>query len=342
MAGQVVRAQNHSGLQHDASHHEFTPLGIRYSEDRHFANRGMFVDDRFDLGGVNIFATCDDHVFQAVKDVEIAVGIPIADVSRTKHSVSKCESGVLRIVPVAPHDIGAPCDQFPLLPDFHFLSCLVLDSQVNSWTGPPTGYELALDMFLIFKTREEAGLAEPIALEKFHVRQKLSGATDKFRRHWRTAISQNLEAAQVIRLCFRHLRQQVQHSRHQDRVSYAFALDQLTETLRAELWNRDLARTESWCCEHGGKIGNVKNRCRMQIDTAFSVSHPIAEVVDVRQDVGVTHHDALRPARRATGIDECQNRFRVINRIWTGLIPDVEGLFIEHDLPLKLHGRSWE
>src|SRR6266403_2172078 len=194
-------------------------------------------------------------------------------------------------------------------------------------------------MFLILETCEEAGLAESITLEKFHVRQKLSGAMDKFRRHWRTAISQNLEAAQVIRLCFRHLRQQVQHSRHQDCVSYAFALDQLTETLRAELWNRDLARTESRCCEHGGKIGNVKNRCRMQIDTAFSVSHPIAEVVEIRQDVGVTHHDALRPARRATRIDESQNRFRVINRIWTGVVPNVQGLFIQHKLPRKLDRR---
>src|SRR5258708_26595553 len=130
-------------------------------------------------------------------------------------------------------------------------------------------------MFLIFKTREEAGLAEPIALEKFHVRQKLSGATDKFRRHWRTAISQNLEAAQVIRLCFRHLRQQVQHSLHQDRVSYAFALDQLTETLRAELWNRDLARTESWCCEHGGEKRNVKKTRPNQIEHAVSLCPPL-------------------------------------------------------------------
>src|SRR5216683_5668590 len=118
---------------------------------------------------------------------------------------------------------------------------------------------------------------------------------DNLRRHWRTAISQNFEAAQVIRLCFGHLRKQVQHRRDEHRVSYAFALDQLAETLRTELRNRDLARTESWCCEHGGKIGNVKNRCRMQIDTAFSVSHPIAEVIDVRQDVSVSHHDALRP-----------------------------------------------
>src|ERR1700731_3107335 len=138
MAGQVVRTQRHSGLQYDTSHHEFTPLLIRYSEDRRFANRGMFVDDRFDLAGINIFATCDDHVFQAVEDVEIAVRILIADVSRAKHSVSKRESRVLRIVPVAPHNVGASCDQFPMLPDFHLPSLFVFDSQVNSWTGSPT------------------------------------------------------------------------------------------------------------------------------------------------------------------------------------------------------------
>src|SRR5260370_23311190 len=164
-------------------------------------------------------------------------------------------------------------------------------------------------MLLIFETCEEAGLAESIALEKVHVRQKLSHPMDKFRRHWRAAISQNLEAAQVIRLCFGHLRQQVQHCRHEHRVGHAFALDQLTETLRAELWNRDLARTESRCCEHGGENGNVKNRCRMQIDTPFSASHPKSEVGETPQEVCVTHHDALRPARRATPIAESQNRF---------------------------------
>src|SRR6266705_1451261 len=100
-------------------------------------------------------------------------------------------------------------------------------------------------MFLFFGTCEEAGLDESIALEKFHVRQKLSHPMDKFRCHWRTAISQNFEAAQVIRLYFGHLRQQVQHCGHEHRVGHAFALDQLTETLRAELRKCDLARTES-------------------------------------------------------------------------------------------------
>src|SRR5689334_24128987 len=28
--------------------------------------------------------------------------------------------------------------------------------------------------------------------------------------------------------------------------------------------------------------------------------------------------------------------------LFRSVIPNVEGLFIEHDLPLKLHGRSWK
>ena len=71
--------------------------------------------DRFDLAGINIFATGDNHVFQAVKDVEIAVRILIADVSRPKHSVSKCERRVFWIVPATPRDVGAARDQFPML-----------------------------------------------------------------------------------------------------------------------------------------------------------------------------------------------------------------------------------
>src|SRR5579862_1937202 len=125
-------------------------------------------------------------------------------------------------------------------------------------------------------------------------------------------------------------------------MSYAFALDELTETLRTELRNSDLARPESRRCEDGWKIGNVKNRCRMQKDAAFPVSHPIAEVIDVRKDVGVSHHDALRPARRAARIDKSQNRFRVVDRIRTGVVPAVQKLFIEHESPGNSRARLRE
>src|SRR5215468_3023858 len=184
-------------------------------------------------------------------------------------------------------------------------------------------------MLLVLEARQKAGLAESIALEKFHVRQKLPRPMDELRCHWRTAISQNLEAAQVERLCFGHLRQQVQHRWHEHCMGHVFALYQLTETLRTKLWNRHLAGAERWCCEHSRKISNMKNRRRVEIDAAFSVPHPIAEMVQVRQDVCVRHHDALRPAREATCVDESENRFRFINRFRTGLVIKVKGCFIE-------------
>jgi hypothetical protein len=48
MSDQIIRAQSFPRLQHYASHHEFAPLGIRYSEDRRFTNRRMLVNNRFD------------------------------------------------------------------------------------------------------------------------------------------------------------------------------------------------------------------------------------------------------------------------------------------------------
>src|SRR5258708_22850197 len=136
-------------------------------------------------------------------------------------------------------------------------------------------------MSRLFGALEEAGLAESIALEKFRIRQKLSHPMDKFRRHWRAAISQNLEAGQVIRFCFGHLRQQVQHCRDEHRVSYAFALDQLTETLGGELRKCDLPSAESRCCEHGGKNRNVKKRCRTQREHPLPGSPTITAIVHI-------------------------------------------------------------
>jgi hypothetical protein len=52
----IIRAEDLSRLQHDTGHHKLTPLGVRYSEDRGFANRGMLVKNRLDLAGVDVLA----------------------------------------------------------------------------------------------------------------------------------------------------------------------------------------------------------------------------------------------------------------------------------------------
>src|SRR6266480_4270262 len=108
MCNQLVGSESLSRLQHYAGGHKFTPHGIGDSKDRRFLYRRKLVDDCFDLAAVNLFTPGDDQVLDAVQDVEISVYVLIAHVARAKHSISKHRIGVLWIIPIPPHDIGAP------------------------------------------------------------------------------------------------------------------------------------------------------------------------------------------------------------------------------------------
>src|SRR5947209_20508492 len=92
-----------------------------------------------------------------------------------------------------------------------------------------------------------------------------------------------------------------------------FARDRLAEGFRAELRNRDLTSPESRRCEHERKVGDVKYWRRMEIDTAFSVTHPVIHVVQISQNVGMSECHTFGPARSSAGIDECKYSIRVVD-----------------------------
>src|SRR5258706_7083137 len=92
-----------------------------------------------------------------------------------------------------------------------------------------------------------------------------------------------------------------------------FALYGLAEGFRAELRNRDLTSTESRRSEHERKVGNVKYRRRMEIDTTFSVTHPIVHMGQISQNVGMSECHTLGPARGPARIDECQYSVQVVD-----------------------------
>src|SRR5260370_14340781 len=223
MSDQVGGGQSLSRLQHYASHHDFTPLRIGYSEDCRFADCRMLVNDRLDFTRVNILATGDNHVFQAVEDVEIAVGILIAKVSCAKQPVPECARGFFRIVPIAAHDVGAPTYQFTMPSGLDLLSCLIHHHNIDSTTRSSAGQKLIVNVFLVLQTREKAGFAQSVDLNEFEIRKKLSDAVDQFRRHRRSTVSQYIETAQVIFPDFWKLNKQTDHSRHQNGVTDAFA-----------------------------------------------------------------------------------------------------------------------
>src|SRR5258708_18176359 len=262
MSDEVGGGQSLSRLQHYASYHDFTPLRTGYSEDCRFADCRMLVNDRLDFTGVNIFATGDNHVLQAVQDVEIAVRILIAKVACAKKPISECARGFVRIVPIAAHDVGAPSYQFTLLSALDLLACLIHHLHINSETRASAGQELIVSVFLVLQTGEKAGFAQSVDLNEFEIREKLSDPVDQFRRHRRSAVSQYLDTAEVIFPDFRKLGQQIDHGWHQNGVTDAFAFYGLAEGLRAEFRNRDLESPERRGRQHSWKVSDVEDRRR--------------------------------------------------------------------------------
>ena len=73
MCDQFILAQGIARFSHDASSHEFAPLRIRYAKDCCFTNRRVLVDDGLNLARIDIFAAGNDHVLEAIQDIEISV-----------------------------------------------------------------------------------------------------------------------------------------------------------------------------------------------------------------------------------------------------------------------------
>src|ERR1700754_418257 len=94
-----------------------------------------------------------------------------------------------------------------------------------------------------------------------------------------------------------------------------FALDGLTEDLRTKLWNGGLTGTESWRCEHEGKVRNVKYRRCVKVHTILSITHPVVNVVHVCQDVCVSQRHAFGQASCTAGIDKSKYRIGIIHSI---------------------------
>src|SRR5262249_44028536 len=135
---QFVSLKSMARLADNAGCDNLAPLWIGNAEDCRFEHRRMLINDGFNLAGIDVFATRDDHVLRAIENVKIAVGVAIADVSRPKHAIPEDTPGTLGIVPVAAHDIGATHHEFPVLPCFDLAAHAVHDSQIDSRTATTT------------------------------------------------------------------------------------------------------------------------------------------------------------------------------------------------------------
>src|SRR6202051_1094514 len=159
---QLIHTERGAGFQHDTRHDQLAPLGIGYAEHRRLANGRVFVENGFDLAGIDVLTARDDHVLHAVQDVQIPFRILIADVARSKQPVAKRAQRLFAIIPVTPHDVGAARDHFARLPDAHLRSGLVHDAHIDAWARTPARQQSLRRMLIVLESREKARLAQPV------------------------------------------------------------------------------------------------------------------------------------------------------------------------------------
>src|SRR6185369_8775356 len=96
-----------AGLHHHDRLDRFTPFVVGDADHGGFGHVRVIADRAFDLGRIDVLAAGDDHVLDAVVDVEVAVLVQVAGVAGAQPAVAaERPGGRFRQVPVAGH-VGA-------------------------------------------------------------------------------------------------------------------------------------------------------------------------------------------------------------------------------------------
>ena len=77
------------GSQHDERVRRLAPLLVRHADDGRFLHRGMAQQHAFDLDRRDVLAAADDHVLDAVADLDVAVGVHDGRIARMEPAAAR-------------------------------------------------------------------------------------------------------------------------------------------------------------------------------------------------------------------------------------------------------------
>src|ERR1051325_3028833 len=101
-------------VENDKSMRCFAPFFMGKTDDRHFLHGLVLQKHAFNFYRGDVFAAADNHIFYAVPNFHVAVGMHDRSVAAMKPSVAQSLRALHRIVIVPGHDHVAACDDFTL------------------------------------------------------------------------------------------------------------------------------------------------------------------------------------------------------------------------------------
>ncbi len=98
-----------NALQHDERARDLAALDVLERHDGRIGNRRMREQHGFELGGRHLQPLVLDELLDAIDDVEIPVGVRVADVARMQPTVGiEHRAGLVRAIQIATHDLARP------------------------------------------------------------------------------------------------------------------------------------------------------------------------------------------------------------------------------------------
>src|SRR6516225_4025880 len=147
---------------------DLAPLLVGQADDRHLADAGDADHDALDLRRIDVLAAGNDHVLQAILDVEITFVVDLADVAGAKPAVIEGFARGIRAVPIfLEQEVGLDNDlALPALADHAVVGA---HSDVREHARASGRTDVAQGVFTEQHGAATARFGERIALQDLHV-----------------------------------------------------------------------------------------------------------------------------------------------------------------------------
>ena len=312
---------------------------ILYTDDRDFRYARELVYELLDLAWVYVLAHADDHILDAVDDVDVAVGVGPHDVARVQPAAAQRLFRSFLEVPVAEHDIGAPDDELARLAERHLAAVAADDAPVDIRHDGADGAGPRIVPWIHRDDRRCLG--EPVALADRRLEFIAEILLDLLRQR---RAARDDEAQRLHVLLAGELREQRAYRGHDAGIGDAFVTYRRDGLLRREGIEDDDARARVERIEHrAGPAEAVVHR--QHAERAVICLHVQArpDLLDIRDEVAMREHGPFRRAGRAARIDDdagiidgekfAERRRRLDPRLRRATVPQV----VLRDLQARAH-----
>ena len=237
-------------LPHHQSLYRFTPLLAGHANYCHICHLGVLKEHGFHLGGIDIFATGNDHVFHPVMDVEKAVAIQITGITGVIPAVLQGIASGIFPAPVAFHDRGRLYQYLPHLIRGQCVTQRIHHPDLDTGHGPATGFKAAGTiaritdpMFIRRQERHAAGgFGHAVQLHKIRIEQS-HGPPQQIFRNGRGTVQHHFYMAETFRRALRILHNKQQQRRYGEQFFYLVLLHQPDQLHRLRLGHDHIGGT---------------------------------------------------------------------------------------------------